>query len=376
MPGRRPQIAVSGSTILAYSGTDYELGDIPTYIAVSRDSGATFHRLNFPAHLFGPGLALVANDAIVVGTVCQAPSDAASGDSCLSSSAQLAGYTIDLDSGVVQPTPAPPVVAAINDTIGTSDGGAALFDVDAATGRALLSWTAASGWQLSPLPAATSRVCLTPGRLTAVSPAHPLQSPPTSSAPASPPGEAPVTVPAKTNDLQPVSSGEALFSAQVSADAGRTWSKPVPFMSAKPRDFSFTVGVSCGPSAIMAYTLQLGVFSPDTQSWRRADMPVNASSISPGVAAAWRDDSHAVIWSDPQLDPVPVAQTGSPTTGTATAGYDRFVIDLSMNTLSPTVTAEPIKYTGAQPQILVGAGAQSHGYVLLVGGTATLGRVK
>lgn len=291
LPGRLPELAVDGRRVVAYSGTDFELDHPETLVAVSDDGGASFRGLEFDVSLAGPAAVVRDDELVIVGQRCEPPND--TNDAvCDSEAAGMQGFVVDLSTGDVKELPEAPVQGAVTGVVGVwNDRSVLLAQGD--QGPVLLSVGVDGTWSATDAPPETSTVCAVGDQLIAVASAAPLTSGRIGSLDVDAAVEAPVEIP-------DVGSGEPLWTASTSADGGASWSQPEPFISDLDRDFSFEVGVSCGPRYVVAHTAQMAAFDPESASWHPIGLPSELQgAIPPGSAMTWAGPDRLTTWTLP-----------------------------------------------------------------------------
>lgn len=362
MSGQRPQIAASESWVIAYSGTDFDLDRATTRLALSRDGGHNFATTPFDEQLYNPGVVIRDSDAIVVGTNCSRP-PANQGFSCAPEDEGVVARRLDLDTRAVHELPDPPLSGFVTDSVGWA-AGRAWFDMSSTTGRVLLGWSDDEGWLVADLADATQRICPVGDVLVAV----------TLGAAAADPRSGPGPMEQGDNAtgmagsaIEPTDRGAPLFSASTSDD-GSTWSTPTTLTSEHDDDFNFIVGVSCGPTAVVAYTKQVGVYAPDEGAWRHVQVP-QGIAVGPGTANAWTSNDELRLWSLPTSEAVPLDDTTATLPQTT---YDQLRLRGLHGGPVRSDVVESEQDLGSTPQELRGAGAAAHGFILLADDDFTL----
>ncbi len=307
LPGRLGELAVDRNRVVAYSGTDFELDHRETLIASSDDGGATFRRLQFDESLAGLAAVVHGNQLVIVGQRCDPPND--SNDAvCDSEAAEMQGFAIDLDGGEVTKLPDIPVRGSVSEAIGVVRDRVVLL-AQSDVGPTLLSVGSDGAWTATEAPTETSAVCAVGDRLVAVASAAPLGSGTSSSG-----AEVDSALVEGSMGIPEVGQGQPLWSASTSSDGGETWSDPEPFDSDLGRDFSFELGVSCGPRFVVVHTAQMAAFDVDSGVWHPIALPEELrGAIPPGSAMAWSTPDALTTWTLPE-------STAPPPTVDATGG--------------------------------------------------------
>jgi hypothetical protein len=368
LPGRLAELAVDGPSVVAYSGTDFELDHPETLVAVSDDGGESFRELEFDIPLAGPAAVVRDEELVIVGQRCEPPND--TNDAvCDSESAVMQGFVVDLSTGDVKELPEAPVQGAVTEAVGVWKDRSVLL-VEGDQGPVLLSVGVDGTWAAMDAPAETSAVCAVGDQLIAVASAAPLTSGRTGSVEVDAPIEAPV-------DIPEVGSGEPLWTASTSADGGASWSEPEPFISDLGRDFSFEVGVSCGPRYVVAHTAQMAAFDPGAATWQPIGLPSELQgAIPPGAAMTWSAPDRLTTWTlpvgtapPPTIDPAGGAPPPMPASEIQVVEIAGIGSDASVSITGTFSTAE------GQP-VKVSPSAEAAGLVLEIeDDTANLGRL-
>ena len=368
LPGRLAELAVDGPRVVAYSGTDFELDHPETLVAVSDDGGASFRGLEFDVPLAGPAAVVRDEELVIVGQRCEPPHD--TNDAvCDSESAVVQGFVVDLPTGDVKELPEAPVQGSVTEAVGVWKDRAVLL-ADGGQGPVLLSVGVDGMWAATDAPAETSAVCAVGDQLIAVASAAPLTSGRIGSVGVDGPIEAPVEIPE-------VGSGEPLWTASTSVDGGASWAEPEPFISDLGRDFSFEVGVSCGPRYVVVHTAQMGVFDPGSASWQTIELPSELQgAIPPGAAMTWAVPDRLTTWTLPVSlgPPAPVDPEGGEPPPVPNAEIQVVEIAGIGSDTTVSITGE-FSTTEGQP-VKVSPSAEAAGLVVEVeGNTANLGRL-
>lgn len=368
LPGRLPELAVDGPRVAAYSGTDFELDHPETLVAVSDDGGASFRGLEFDVPLAGPAAVVRDEELVIVGQRCEPPND--TNDAvCDSESAVVQGFVIDLPTGDVKGLPEAPIQGSVTEAVGLWNDRAVLL-AEGDQGPVLLSVGVDGTWAATNAPAETSEVCAIGDHLIAVASAAPLTSGRLGSVGVDGPTEAPVEIPE-------VGSGEPLWTASTSADGGASWSVPEPFISDLGRDFSFEVGVSCGPKYVVVHTTQMAAFDPRSASWQPIELPSELQgAIPPGAAMTWAATDRLTTWTLPfSLGPPP---TVDPEGGALPPAPNTEIQVVEITGIGSDATVSVTgKFSTAEGQPVKGSpSAEAAGLVVEVeGDSANLGRL-
>lgn len=376
LPRRVPQIAVDGTTLVVYSGTDFELDQTETVLMVSEDGGAGLRTLPFDEPLAEIGVVVHRGNLTLLGKQCEPPDDP-NDAVCDTENATLEAYVVNLRSGSSRRLPRPPIEGAVVGPVGVTEGRPA-FLIATSDGAVVLSTGAPGapdGWQMTSPPGGASGVCSIDGRLVAVASSAPLDVPaPTDTASAGN-GDAPPTQPPA--GVPEVGAGEPLWTAATSDDGGVSWSDPEPFLSELPRDFSFELGVVCGPSQVVVHTAQMGVFDPDAGQWQRIALPPELQGqLPPGTAATWAAPDRLVIWTLP-VEPSPQASVdiGGVADSVPVAQFQ--VVEVAgIGTAAPTVAVTATVDASTGLPIASSPSAEANGYVVARSGDRVMvGRV-